>query len=176
VKHRQNDSAIWSDLLKIRHIYLQGRKLKIRNGDKTMFWKDSWLFDKSLECLFPDLFKICMQPDISVSQMKQSSINFARWLVDNKRLDWNNILSRVERITLTNEEDVVIWKFDKKGCFSVKSVYKFLTTNDADIYYKKIWKGKIPAKIKIFLWLVANNALLTRDNMTKRKWTGDPSF
>jgi len=116
-----------------------------------------------------------MQPDISVSQMKQSSINFTRWLVDNMRLDWNNILRRVEKITLTDEEDVVIWKFDKKGCFFVKSVYKFLTTNDAGIYYKKIWKGKIPAKIKIFLWLVANNALLTRDNMIKRKWTGDPS-
>ena len=47
MKHRQNDSAIWSDLLKFRHIYLQGRKLKIKNGDKTMFWKDSWLFDKT---------------------------------------------------------------------------------------------------------------------------------
>ena len=39
----------------------------------------------------------------------------------------------------------------------------------------KIWKGKIPAKIKIFLWLVANNAILTRDNMIRRKWPGDPS-
>lgn len=27
VKHRQNDSAIWSDLLKVRNIYLQGRKM-----------------------------------------------------------------------------------------------------------------------------------------------------
>ena len=175
VKHRQNDSAIWADLLKIRHIYLQGRKVKIKNGDKALFWKDSWLFDKPLECLFPDLFSICMQLDISVSQMKQRSVNFTRWLVDNMRLDWNNILRKVEKITLTDGEDMVNWKFDKKGCFSVKSVYKFLTTNDAGIYYKNIWKGKIPAKNKIFLWLVANNALLTRDNMVKRKWTGDPS-
>ena len=57
--------------------------------------------------MFLDLFKICLQPDISVSQMKQSSASFTRWLVDNMRLDWDNILSKVERITLTDEEDMV---------------------------------------------------------------------
>jgi hypothetical protein len=41
---------------------------------------------------------------------------------------------------------------------------------------RKIWKGNIPAKIKIFLWLVANNAILTKDNMIRRKWKGDPSY
>jgi len=63
----------------------------------------------------------------------------------------------------------------KERKFTVKSVYKALTKNDASPYFWKIWKGKIPAKIKIFLWLVAINAILTRDNMIRRKWTGDPS-
>jgi hypothetical protein len=39
---------------------------------------------------------------------------------------------------------------------------------------KKIWKGKIPAKIKIFMWLMTNEAILTKDNLIKRKWKGDP--
>jgi len=39
VKHRQTNSAIWSDLLKIRDVYLQGRKMKVGNGQKTLFWK-----------------------------------------------------------------------------------------------------------------------------------------
>lgn len=47
--------------------------------------------------------------------------------------------------------------------------------NDSGPYHKKIWKGKIPAKIKIFLWLMMNNAILTKDNLLKRKWTRDPS-
>lgn len=29
-------------------------------------------------------------------------------------------------------------------------------------------KGKIPAKIKKILWLVANGAMLTKDNLSKR--------
>lgn len=40
---------------------------------------------------------------------------------------------------------------------------------------RKIWKSKIPAKIKVFLWLMMNNATLTKDNLLKRKWSGDPS-
>jgi len=71
--------------------------------------------------------------------------------------------------------DVVIWKFGGKGHFTVKSVYNALTSNDNGLYEKKIWKGKIPAKIKIFLWMVLNNAILTNYNMIKRNWSGDPA-
>jgi len=36
-----------------------------------------------------------------------------------------------------------------------------------------IWKAKIPLKIKNFMWLIYNNAILTKDNLIKRKWVGD---
>lgn len=36
VSHRQNDSPIWSDLLKVRDIYLQGRKITVKNGKKNI--------------------------------------------------------------------------------------------------------------------------------------------
>lgn len=29
-------------------------------------------------------------------------------------------------------------------------------------------------KIKIFLWLLANDAILTKENLRKRNWQGDP--
>lgn len=32
----KDDSAMWYDLLKIRDIYLQGRKMQIGNGEKTL--------------------------------------------------------------------------------------------------------------------------------------------
>ena len=38
---------------------------------------------------------------------------------------------------------------------------------------KFIWQAKIPLKIKIFMWLIYNNAILTKDNLVKRKWVGD---
>lgn len=38
---------------------------------------------------------------------------------------------------------------------------------------KKIWKAKIPLKIKIFMWLINQNAILTKDNLSRIKWQGD---
>lgn len=42
VKHRPNDSPVWTDLLLkvIKHTYLGGRCIKTRNRKKTSFWKD----------------------------------------------------------------------------------------------------------------------------------------
>jgi hypothetical protein len=48
VKHKQTDSPMWADLLKIKHIYLQGRKMNIKNGKSTSVWKDIWLYDEPL--------------------------------------------------------------------------------------------------------------------------------
>ena len=57
---------------------------------------------------------------------------------------------------------------------SVKTVYSGLSKSETGIYHKRIWKGRIPAKIKIFLWLISNDAILTKENLKKRKWQGDP--
>jgi hypothetical protein len=38
-----------------------------------------------------------------------------------------------------------------------------------------VWKIIVPPRIHIFLWLVANNKILTRDNLSKRKSLDDMS-
>jgi hypothetical protein len=123
---------------------------------KTLFWKDTWMYDKPLSTLFPDLFKLCMQPDILVHQVKMNpqSVRFTRWLIDDLRLGCDKILEIVCRTDLMPGNDMAKWKFGSNGCFTIKSVYKALTISDAGPNHKKICKGKIPAKIKIFLWLV----------------------
>ena len=147
----------------------------VKRWTENFFWKDTWLMEKPLEKLFPDLFKICSQPNISVTMAKQNSVDFSRWLIDDLRADWCRIMNHVNGISLSNGEDSVIWNLGKNERFTVKSVYKSLTKNDVGPYFWKIWKEKILAKIKIFLCLMANNAILTRDNLIRRKWTGGPS-
>jgi hypothetical protein len=46
------------------------------------------------------------------------------------------------------------------------------TKNDDGSSFSHIWKAKIPLEIKIFTWLMENNAVLTKDNMTKGKLVG----
>jgi hypothetical protein len=78
-------------------------------------------------------------------------------------------------LPINDEEDIVKWGGDNNGKFTVKAMYDQLTVNDSGKAHTRIWKAKIPYKIKIFLWLTENEAILTKDNMIKRKWVGDPS-
>lgn len=41
---------------------------------------------------------------------------------------------------------------------------------------RKIWKVKIPLKIEIFMLLVENDAILTKNNLAKRNWQGDMRY
>jgi hypothetical protein len=36
-----------------------------------------------------------------------------------------------------------------------------------------IWKIKVSLKIKVFLWLLHREAILTKDNLVKRNWHGN---
>ncbi|CAL8169219.1 unnamed protein product [Prunus armeniaca] len=74
--------------------------------------------------------------------------------------------------------DALIWHFDKKGQFTVKSAYKVARTvldpqtlassSTGDGFSKgwtAIWKAKIPSKIKLFWWKACTGILPTKDNL-----------
>jgi hypothetical protein len=43
IQNKISDSPIWSDLLKVRHIYLKCREYKLNNGKLISFLLDTWL-------------------------------------------------------------------------------------------------------------------------------------
>ncbi|TVU50202.1 hypothetical protein EJB05_01564, partial [Eragrostis curvula] len=103
VKHRIDDSPSWTDLLKVRHVYMCGRRFIVGNGNSIRFWHDRWMGDTTLCEEYPFLFALCTNPDLTVAECAQVG-----WVI------------------------------------SFKVV------------------------------LPQNNAILTRENMVKRKWLGDP--
>ena len=42
------------------------------------------------------------------------------------------------------------------------------------VYKHVVWKLQIPPRVQIFLWLLAKNRILTRDNLAKRREVTDP--
>jgi hypothetical protein len=62
-------------------------------------------------------------------------------------------------------EDKPVWKLNEKKIFTVKSMYKKMTENWRNRNFKYLWKAKIPSKIKIWLWVIWNNAIAFKDNM-----------
>ena len=82
VKHRIDDSPVWSDLLKIKHLYMSNRKIKVNNGLSTLFWEDPWIDNKPLCILHPVLYELCTDKWVSVHHFlsKNAQLQFSRWL------------------------------------------------------------------------------------------------
>jgi hypothetical protein len=76
-------------------------------------------------------------------------------------------------VTLSQDNDQAIWKWSKSGKFTIKFVYEHLTKRDVGPSYNKVWRAKLPKKIKVFMWLVDQKAILAKDNM-KKSWQGEP--
>jgi hypothetical protein len=59
----------------------------------------------------------------------------------------------------------------------VNSLFSLMyqTLLDVDIipHNSHLWKIRIPLKIKVFLWLLCREAILTKDNLVKRNWKGN---
>jgi hypothetical protein len=171
------NSPMWNDLLKVRHVYLKGRSMKVGNGKNTSFWHDRWCGLVSLADKFPDLYKLCVDQDCSVEYMKMKKwrLSFRRWLHEDLQCQYRRLHDIVFRYDINSVKDHAFWDWDKSGVFSVKSTYKYLSRHDYGPNYKMIWKAKLPLKIKIFMWLVSQNVILTKDNLIKRKWKGNKS-
>ena len=72
-------------------------------------------------------------------------------------------------------EDKMIWKGEKSGKYSVKSVYRICVTEIADNsrmhvhgWWNLIWKLKVPPKIKNFLWRVCHGCYPKRARLSSR--------
>ncbi|KAG7533081.1 Reverse transcriptase zinc-binding domain [Arabidopsis thaliana x Arabidopsis arenosa] len=65
------------------------------------------------------------------------------------------------------------WGRNCDGAFTVSSAYSLLTRDSAPrqqmgVFYDRIWKVVAPERVRIFLWLVANQAIMTNVERARR--------
>jgi hypothetical protein len=141
----------------------------VGNGMKTSFWKSSWIGDLPLATKFPILFDLAYDKDISVNKVLCSNfevLSFRRRIIGNLSLMFEDLLGCCNNISLSDQDDRIVWCLGKKG-FSVNSLYKKKVSDQVAVPYKFLWKSKLPQKIKNFIWLVVRNKILTKDNLKK---------
>ena len=86
-----------------------------------------------------------------------------------------------------NLDDWPAWYFDAKGLFFVKSAYKaavarrdrlagwdastsWTVRDDSVFEWYRIWKLKVPKKVKTFMWHFAHNSLPVRKKFSKARY------
>lgn len=144
-------------------------------GKNTDFWEDKWCGNFSLREKFTNLFDVCNEQRVTVADMANRNwqFSFRRWLTEGLQGELRGLRDLLFIHRLTNEKDKQKWAWEKSGKFSLKSLYDHLFMSEPRFPNKMLWKAKIPLKIKIFLWLAAQDAILTKDNLVKRKWKGN---
>lgn len=82
-------------------------------------------------------------------------------------LQWYELVEITSTLESTIEEDNIMWAFSSTSTYRVQSLYAIITHRGVllHVYTPAIWKLNIPTRVQFFVWLLANNRLLTRDNI-----------
>ncbi|KAJ3707671.1 hypothetical protein LUZ61_011376 [Rhynchospora tenuis] len=79
-------------------------------------------------------------------------------------------------ISLVDANPTAIWKWTANGIFSSSSAYGVLSnTGTISKFHHALWKVKSPPRVKIFLWLLLQDRLLTQQNLMVRGWPSPAS-
>ncbi|XP_042942933.1 uncharacterized mitochondrial protein AtMg00310-like [Carya illinoinensis] len=170
-------SYVWRGTWESKDDMLRGCRWRVGDGKSIKVWTDHWIpGDRVLQQL--------TQENIDETLMVEDLIdeNTRWWNIEKvRRLLPPAAAGSVLKILISNEVrlDCFIWDNEKDGVFSVKSAYDYFQKLDrqegecsnADNYSKfwtKLWKLKLPNKIKIFAWRACKNGLPTRANLKGR--------
>jgi hypothetical protein len=100
------------------------------------------------------------------------NISFRRALVDNNIREWLGLVAQISQVQFKEGSDFFKWNLTKSGLFIIQSLYHHLIDKHPPFQHRKIWKMRIPLKIKIFLWFLQKWVVLTKDNLARKNWKG----
>jgi hypothetical protein len=123
------------------------------------------------------LYSIVNEQDKFISEIWDREVlrlSFRRTVDRALMTQWEELTQIVNCIHLSDEEDVIVWHYTSSCVYSAQSIYAIVNNRGVrQIYTPVVWKILIPPKPHIFLWLMANNKVLTRDNLAKSKHLDD---
>ncbi|CAN1155661.1 Putative ribonuclease H protein At1g65750 [Linum perenne] len=171
VRNLKSSSPLWKGISREWATMLTGAKSAIRDGTETLFWTNNWA-DSDLRLLD---FANTVDPDFDIDCTVAS--------MTNSDGQWD--FERLERLLEPGAVDVIagmsppqanrgaddwVWGLERSGEFSIKTAYNLICQSNAlpssDIW-KVVWRWEGPNRIKHFIWLAANDKLLT--NVVRRR-------
>lgn len=152
--------------------------VKVGNGQRARFWESPWLEGQAPRDIAPNLFKLAWRKNLTVEEELQN-LNWTRGL-------WNMssateiaelviLWGELDRVQLTNEEDVLLWKWTRDGHYTVKSAYDIQFAGTYPVCNTRpIWEARVEGKHRFFAWLLVQERILTADKLLVRNWPCNP--
>jgi hypothetical protein len=183
-------SQTWKNLCNTLPIILHWLAWKPGSGHSIIVGKDVILGMGQEAFLSQDLVSCLNKKGIhflyQASRQRMGAATGTRW-INSAELDLAEPLaeewdcyrqSLIESgISLGEKQDELIWiGGDKSGNISVKNIYEALSNS---LWNYKAWRMEekfmevgVSLKIKLFVWLIAENKILSWKNLQKRGWKG----
>ncbi|GKD16732.1 RNA-directed DNA polymerase, eukaryota, reverse transcriptase zinc-binding domain protein, partial [Tanacetum coccineum] len=148
-------------------------RLKVGNGDASVFWDDHWCVGGILKDLFPRIYALETRKDatvktkISDSRLDNSFRRKARSGTEESQ--YNALLEILQGVILGPTADRFRWELENDGEFSVASVRKLID----DVRFQEIgestkWLKTVPIKVNVTAWRIKTESLQTRFNLSRR--------
>ncbi|GAA0138278.1 hypothetical protein LIER_00055 [Lithospermum erythrorhizon] len=159
-------------------IMRRGCKWRLGDGNTVHIWQDSWVLDDNIDRL--------VTPPSPGFEHARVVI-----LMDLQRRQWDEEVIRQPLLPceaemvlrmpfpLLSGPDNVYWKEFPSGQFDVNSAYALVvrlanvsdgnpSSNSPPGFWKKMWKWRLPRKIKLFVWRLYGDSWPTGKNMCIR--------
>jgi len=174
---KKGGSQFWRGVQQVKNKFFLGASFQVGNRENIRFWVDTWLGEVALKLIYPKLFTCCRYTDITVSECWIGG----EWVIDFRRTfgpaeveEWDQLLSQLEGVHLSESPDKAIWRLEAKGVYSSRSMYRFISFGGVlDKRVGKLWRSKLPMKLKVFVWQAMHNRLPTGVVLKGRNWKGD---
>ncbi|WMV19976.1 hypothetical protein MTR67_013361 [Solanum verrucosum] len=130
----------------------------LKNHSKALKVKWLWRYHREDQALW-----------YRVINKKYEELN--KWVTKEVNTPYGISLWKSTRIFWPFLSNQSIVKGHNKGSYKVKEGYKQISLGGIQGFkwpWKQIWRIKVPHKVACFTWLLANEAVLTLDNVAKR--------
>ncbi|KAL9862399.1 putative RNA-directed DNA polymerase [Arabidopsis thaliana] len=173
-KVRSVCSSTWRSVaLGMREVVSPGLSWVIGDGLEILFWMDKWLTNIPLaELLVQELpagWKGMRARDLWRNGIGWDMEAIAPYISSYNRLQ----LQSVVLDDITGARDRISWGESQDGRFKVSTAYSFLTRDEAprqDMkrFFDRVWSVTAPERVRLFLWLVAQQAIMTNQERHRR--------
>ncbi|GJT12917.1 reverse transcriptase [Tanacetum coccineum] len=177
-KKGSHPSWLWSSLLHGHDLLLQGVRWQVGNGRSISFWTQK---------LVPFCDDFYIHSPLGPFHNRNTVFDYIEDGHWNVKMICKHISATKAEMVLqipiskTGSSDKLIWHFDLKGQYTVKSGYKQAialmstpesmgesSTNPSSKFWKVIWHIPVQPKIKLFLWKAISNSVATKENLFRR--------